>query len=277
MDKPIRQHPLPTVSDASGATTQSLPLARRALKKVPEVTIFFWIIKLLTTALGESSADYLFHVFVLKPLIAIAIGAIGLIVALILQLTARRYVAWIYWFAVAMVAVFGTMAADVAHVGLGVSYQASTAFFAAVLAVIFVTWYASEKTLSIHSISTRRRELFYWGVVMATFALGTAAGDLTAKTLGWGYFPSTLLFLAFIAVPALGYWKMGLNGILAFWFAYVVTRPLGASFADWIGKSTLGGLGFGDGWVSLALALATIGFVSYLTVTRRDTKDERSP
>ncbi len=274
MKNPIRQHSLPTVSDASGATTQSLPLARRALKKVPEVTVFFWILKLLTTAFGESSADSLFHVFVLKPLIAIAIGAIGLIVALSLQLTARRYVAWIYWFAVAMIAVFGTMAADVAHVGLGVSYQTSTVFFATVLAVIFVIWYVSEKTLSIHSISTRRREFFYWGAVMATFALGTAAGDLTAKTLGWGYFSSTLLFLAIIAVPALGYWKMGWNAIFAFWFAYIVTRPLGASFADWMGKSTLGGLGLGDGWVSLALVLAAIGFVRYLTVSRRDTKDE---
>lgn len=271
MEKLIRQHRLPTVSDASGATTQAL---HRALKKVPEVTVFFWILKLLTTALGESSADYLFRVFVLKPLIALAIGTIGLVVALILQLTARRYIAWIYWFAVAMVAVFGTMAADVAHVGLGVPYPASTMFFAAVLAVIFVTWYASEKTLSIHSISTRRRELFYWGAVMATFALGTAAGDLTAKTLRWGYFPSTLLFLAVIAVPALGYWKTGWNEILAFWFAYIVTRPLGASFADWMGKSTLGGLGIGDGWVSLALALAAIGLVRYLTVSRKDMKDE---
>lgn len=274
MNKPMRQHPLPTVSDASGATTQSLHRARRALKKVPEVTIFFWILKLLTTAFGESSADYLFQVFGLKPLIALAIGTIGLIVALILQLTARRYIAWIYWFAVAMVAVFGTMAADVAHVGLGVPYQASTMFFVTVLAVIFVTWYVSEKTLSIHSISTRRRELFYWGAVMATFALGTAAGDLTAKTLGWGYFSSTLLFLAVIAVPALGYWKMGSNGILAFWFAYIVTRPLGASFADWMGKATLSGLGLGDEWVSLALALAAIGFVWYLTVTRKDMQDE---
>ncbi|WP_157506305.1 hypothetical protein [Ktedonobacter racemifer] len=270
----MRQHPLPTVSDASGATTQSLHRARQALKKVPEVTVFFWILKLLTTAFGESSADYLFQVFGLKPLIALAIGTIGLIVALILQLTARRYIAWIYWFAVAMVAVFGTMAADVAHVGLGVPYQASTMFFVTVLAVIFVTWYVSEKTLSIHSISTRRRELFYWGAVMATFALGTAAGDLTAKTLGWGYFSSTLLFLAVIAVPALGYWKMGLNGILAFWFAYIVTRPLGASFADWMGKATLSGLGLGDKWVSLALALAAIGFVWYLTVTRKDMQDE---
>lgn len=274
MKNPIRQHSLPPVSDASGATTQSLPLARRAMKKVLEVTVFFWILKLLTTAFGESSADSLFHVFALKPLIAIAIGAIGLIVALSLQLTARRCVAWIYWFAVAMITLFGTMAADVAHVGLGVPYQTSTVFFATVLAVIFVIWYVSEKTLSIHSISTRRREFFYWGAVMATFALGTTAGDLTAKTLGWGYFSSTLLFLAIIAVPALGYWKMGWNAIFAFWFAYIVTRPLGASFADWMGKSTLGGLGLGDGGMSLALVLATIGFVWYLTVTRRDTKDE---
>lgn len=275
MAKPIQQHSRPTLADASGKMTQSLPRACQALKKVPEVTVFFWIMKLLTTALGESSADYLFHVFSFKPLIAVGIGAIGILVAMILQLRARRYVAWIYWFAVAMIAVFGTMAADVAHVGLGVPYQASTAFFATVLAVIFVTWYVSEKTLSIHSITTRRRELFYWGAVMATFALGTAAGDLTAKTLGWGYFPSTLLFLAFIVVPALGYWKMGWNQILAFWFAYIVTRPLGASFADWLGKSTLGGLGFGDGWVSLALALTTISLVGYLTVSHRETKIER--
>jgi uncharacterized membrane-anchored protein len=212
-------------------------------------------------------------VFTLKPVIAIVIGAVGFLIALILQLTVHRYISWIYWLAVAMVAIFGTMAADVAHVGLGVPYQAATAFFAVVLTIIFVVWYLSEKTLSIHSIFTRRRELFYWGAVMATFALGTAAGDLTAKTLGWGYFPSTLLFLALIAVPTLEHWKMGVNGILAFWFAYIITRPLGASFADWMGKATPGGLGWGDGWVSLALALATIGFVWYLTVTRRDTKD----
>jgi uncharacterized membrane-anchored protein len=244
------------------------------VRKVPEVTIIFWIIKLLTTALGESSADYLFHVFAPKPVIAIAIGSAGFLVALILQLSVRRYIAWIYWLTVAMVAIFGTMAADVMHVGLGVPYQFSTAFFAALLVILFVIWYLSEKTLSIHSIFTRRRELFYWSVVIATFALGTAAGDLTAKTLGWGYFPSTLLFLAVFALPVLGYKTIRLNPILAFWFAYTITRPLGASFADWLGKATLGGLGWGDDWVSLALALATIGFVSYLTLTRRETKDK---
>jgi uncharacterized membrane-anchored protein len=272
MKKSTGKYALPTVSEAYGVTTQVLPCARRTLKKVPEVTVFFWIIKLLTTALGESSADFLFHVS--APIVALSIGAMGLLVALLLQLTARRYIPWIYWFAVAMIAIFGTMAADVAHVGLGIAYQDSTLFFAAVLTVIFAVWYVSEKTLSVHSISTRRRELFYWGVVMATFALGTAAGDLTAKTLGWGYFPSTLLFLAVIAVPALGYWKMGWNEVLAFWFAYIVTRPLGASFADWLGKSTLGGLGLGDGWVSLVLALTAISFVGCLILNRIETKDK---
>src|SRR5260370_29676555 len=128
------------------------------------------------------------------------------------------------------------MAADVIPIGLGIAYLVSTAFFTVALAVIFVVWYANEKTLSIHSISTRRREMFYWTTVMATFALGTAAGDMTATTFGLGYFSSGVLFAVFIAVPALGYWLVGLNEILAFWFAYIVTRPLGASFADWMGS-----------------------------------------
>ena len=174
-----------------------------------------------------------------------------------------------------MVAIFGTMAADVLHIGLGVPYLVSTAFFSVALAVIFAVWYASEKTLSIHSISTPRRELFYWATVITTFALGTAAGDMTATTLGLGYFSSGLLFAVLIALPALGYWLLGLNEILAFWFAYIVTRPLGASFADWAGKpSNLGGIGLGREQVTLGLAILIIGFVGYLTVTRKDIKAE---
>jgi uncharacterized membrane-anchored protein len=185
----------------------------------------------------------------------------------------RRYVAWIYWLAVAMVAVFGTMAADVLHIQFGVPYAVSTVFFAIVLAVVFIVWHNSEKTLSIHSINSRRRELFYWAAVLATFALGTAAGDLTAITLGLGYFSSGLLFAVVIAVPAIAYWLFGLNEILAFWFAYIVTRPLGASFADWTGKShAVGGLGLGDGPVSIALTIVIVVFVTYLTVSRRDIK-----
>jgi uncharacterized membrane-anchored protein len=243
-------------------------LQRKTLSKVPEVTVYFWIIKLLTTAMGESTSDYL--VYNVNPYLAVIFGCVGLVVALVLQLTVRRYVAWIYWLTVVMVAIFGTMAADVAHVVLGVPYLASTIFFASALAVVFATWYATEKTLSIHSIYTGRRELFYWATVIATFALGTAAGDMTAATLGLGYFPSFSLFVVLFATPALGYRLFGLNAIAAFWSSYVVTRPLGASFADWLGKPYLGGLGLGDQSVAPVLTVLIICFVAYLTVTRAD-------
>ncbi len=195
--------------------------------------------------------------------------------ALLLQFRVRRYVAWIYWFAVVMVAVFGTMAADVTHVVMGIPYLVSTVFFASVLAIVFATWYASEKTLSIHSVYAGRRELFYWSTVIATFALGTAAGDMTASTLGLGYFPSLMLFVVLFALPALAYWRFGLNEIVAFWFAYVVTRPLGASFADWLGKPYLGGLGLGDQKVAPGLTILIIGFVASLTVSGADIRRER--
>jgi uncharacterized membrane-anchored protein len=252
---------------------QPMQLTLQAMRKVPEVTIYFWIIKLLTTAMGESTSDYL--VYHINPYIAVALGGIGLIASLVLQLVVRRYIPWIYWLAVVMVAIVGTMAADVFHVVLGIRYLVSTVFFALALAVIFVAWYASEKTLSIHSINTPRRELFYWATVIATFALGTAAGDLTAATLGLGYFSSGVLFAVLFAVPALAYWLFGLNEIAAFWFAYIMTRPLGASFADWFGKPTLGGLGLGDTKVALVLTILIIGFVGYLTVTGKDMKGEQ--
>jgi uncharacterized membrane-anchored protein len=249
-----------------------MQLAQRAMRKVPEVTIYFWIIKLLSTAMGESTSDYL--VYHINPYIAVALGGIGFLASLVLQLLVRRYVAWIYWLAVVMVAVFGTMAADVLHVVLGIPYLVSTVFFAVALAIIFVVWYRTEKTLSIHSINTPRRELFYWATVIATFALGTAAGDMTAATLGLGYFSSGVLFAVLFAVPALAYRLLGLNAIVAFWFAYIMTRPLGASFADWFGKPILGGLGLGDTKVALVLTIFIIGFVGYLTVTRKDMKGE---
>jgi uncharacterized membrane-anchored protein len=248
-------------------------LARRAMRKVPEVTIYFWIIKLLTTAMGESTSDYL--VYHINPYLAVALGGIGLLASLVLQFLVRRYVAWIYWLAVAMVAIFGTMAADVTHIVLKIPYQISTVFFAVALAIIFVVWHRSEKTLSIHSINTPRRELFYWAAVLATFALGTAAGDMTAATLGLGYFTSGVLFAVLFAVPALAYRLFGLNEIVAFWFAYIMTRPLGASFADWLAKPILGGLGLGDAKVSLVLTILIIGFVGYLTVTHKDIKGEQ--
>jgi uncharacterized membrane-anchored protein len=246
---------------------------KQLLRKVPEITILFWVVKLLTTAMGESTSDYL--VFRINPYIAVALGGVGLVVALAFQFRARRYVTWIYWLAVVMVAVFGTMAADVLHVQFGVPYLVSTTFFASALAVVFIVWNKSEKTLSIHSINNRRREIFYWATVMATFALGTAAGDMTAITLGLGYFSSGLLFTALIAIPALARWLFGAGEVLTFWCAYVLTRPLGASFADWFGKpKSAGGLGLGDGTVSFGLTILIVIFVGYMTFNRDEAKNE---
>jgi uncharacterized membrane-anchored protein len=247
----------------------SLLANRETLSKVPEVTAFFWIVKALTTAMGESTSDFLVHSLV--PEIAVVLGGIAFCIALYLQFGKDRYVPWAYWLAVAMVGVFGTMAADVLHVGLGVPYLVSTIFYAIVLAAVFRTWYRIEGTLSIHSITTPRRELFYWAAVLATFALGTAAGDMTAHTIGIGYFGSVLLFAAIIALPAFGYFRLGWNPILSFWFAYVVTRPLGASVADWLAVShARGGLALGTGPVSLVLAAAIAAFVYHLARTGKD-------
>ena len=243
------------------------------MRKVPEITLIFWMIKVLTTAMGEVTSDYL--VYQINPVIAVALGGMGLAGAMALQFLARRYVPSIYWLAVVMVAIFGTMAADVLHIELGVPYLMSTTFFALALAVIFVAWYACEKTLSIHSINTPRRELFYWATVMATFALGTAAGDMTASTMGLGYFTSGVMFGILFVIPALAYRLISLNPILAFWMAYILTRPFGASFADWAGKSnSLSGLGLGTGEVSVILGVLIIVLVGYLTVTHKDVESD---
>jgi uncharacterized membrane-anchored protein len=244
-------------------------LTQRILRKVPELTIYFWIVKVLTTGMGEATSDYLVHR--INPYVAVAIGAVAFVVALAVQLILSRYVASIYWLAVVMVAVFGTMAADVLHVGLGVPYVISSAFYAVALAVIFLTWHATEKTLSIHSIYTRRRELFYWATVLATFALGTAASDLTAYTLHLGFFASGILFLGAIAVPAIGYSLGWLTELLAFWSAYILTRPLGASFADWLGvPRSLSGLNLGRGKIAVSLTIVIVAFVVYLSVSGVD-------
>jgi uncharacterized membrane-anchored protein len=243
--------------------------AAQAASKVPQITVYFWIIKVLTTAQGEATADYLDHR--IAPVLAAAIAGLALVVALVLQFRAPRYRAWIYWLAVDMVAIAGTMFADGLHVELGIPYVASTTFFALLLAAIFVAWYKSEGTLSIHSIRTPRREAFYWATVLATFALGTALGDMTATTLHLGYLASGIMFTLIFFIPAIGYRWFGLNAIVAFWFAYVVTRPLGASYADWMGvPKVVGGLGFGRGPVAVGLTIPIVALVAYLAVTRRD-------
>jgi uncharacterized membrane-anchored protein len=251
----------------------SLKRSSSLLRKVPEITALFWVVKLLTTALGESTSDYL--VTRINPYAAVALGGTAFAVALFMQFRADRYKPWVYWLAVAMVAVFGTMAADAIHIQLGVPYIASTLFFIVALAIVFKTWHSQEKTLSIHSINTRRREFFYWTTVVTTFALGTAAGDLTAISLHLGYLSSGLLFIGLILMPALAHWKFRMNEVLTFWLAYILTRPLGASFADWMGKSrSVGGLGWGDLPVSAVLSLVIVILVSYMTFNRKEAKSE---
>jgi uncharacterized membrane-anchored protein len=238
------------------------------LSKVPEVTVIFWVIKILTIGMGETTSDFLVHR--INPPIAVAIGGACFLITLAVQFFMPRFNIWIYWLAVVMVSVFGTMAADVLHVGLGVSYWISTTVFGVSLLMILLVWFWSERTLSIHSIRTKRREVFYWATVLTTFALGTAAGDMTASSLGLGYFVSGLMFAAVIAVPAIAFWKFGLPEIPAFWFAYIVTRPLGASFADWMGVShERGGLDWGTGPVSLVLAILICVFVAYSAFAAR--------
>jgi uncharacterized membrane-anchored protein len=245
---------------------------RRIGRKVPEITVYFWIIKILTTAMGEATSDYSVHR--IDPVTAVILGAIAFSLALAWQLTVPRYQPVVYWLALVMVAVFGTMAADVIHVRFGVPYLVSAVGFAIALAAIFVLWYRTEGTLSIHSVDTPRRELFYWATVLATFALGTAVGDLTAYTFHLGFFSSGILFTVLITIPALAFWFFGLNDVAAFWAAYILTRPLGASFADWMGTPrSLGGLNLGRGTVSIALTVLIVALVGYLTITRADVKD----
>jgi uncharacterized membrane-anchored protein len=254
------------------AADQSRPDRRPLAAKVPEITAVFWVIKVLTTGIGEATSDYLGQ---LSLVLAGAVGLIGFVAALTLQFRARRYVPVVYWFAVLMVAVFGTMAADALHVVLGVSYFVTTGFYAVLLAAVFVLWRRSEGTLSIHSITTRRREVWYWLTVLLTFALGTAAGDLTAFALNLGYLPSVVLFAVVIAVPAVGWWRFRMNSVLAFWFAYVVTRPLGASVADWLGKphTHAGGLGLGDGAVTAVGLVVFVLLVGFVAATRHGVQD----
>ena len=241
--------------------------ARTLAPKVPEITAVFWIVKVLTTGMGEAASDYLGTT---SLVLGGVVGVGGFALALWWQLRARAYSPPVYWSCVAMIAVFGTIVADVLHVATGLSYVVTSAFCAAVVAALFLAWWRSEGTIDIHSITTRRRERFYWATVIATFALGTAVGDLTGLTLDLGFLPSGLLFLAAIAVPLVA-WRAGVSPVATFWVAYVLTRPLGASFADWIAKEheVGGGLGAGDGTVTLVSLALIVALVAGVTVRRR--------
>jgi uncharacterized membrane-anchored protein len=236
--------------------------------KVPEVIFLFWVVKILTTAGGEATSDYLKKYGNFKGGGA---EVVLFIVGLVLQFATRRYAAFAYWFFAYAIAVIGTGVSDFLHLDVGIPYAGTTLLWLAVLLFIFFVWYRDEGTLSIHSITSQRREAYYWATVFATFALGTALGDYTATSLNLGYLASGVLFTVVILIPALAHWRFGLNGIAAFWMSYVVTRPLGASFADYISKPrNISGIDFGDGPTAAVFALAVVVVVIYLAIARPD-------
>src|SRR3984885_8125000 len=257
----------------------TVPVLRRVVPapvaaKVPEVIALFWVVKILTTAGGEATSDFLKNWGNIKgggtEVLLFAIG-------LVLQFGTRRYRAIAYWFLAYAIAIFGTGVSDFLHLDVNIPYAGTTALWAVVLGVIFLVWHRTERTLSIHSITTQRRECFYWATVFATFALGTALGDFTATALGLGYLASGVIFSVLILIPALAWWRLGLNEVAAFWIAYVLTRPLGASFADYISKPpSLSGIGFGDGPTALVFTVAVALLVLYLAVVRPDIQSSGS-
>jgi uncharacterized membrane-anchored protein len=251
-------------------TTKRSPATRQLLNKVPEITIYFWIIKVLCTTVGETAADFL-NVNLNFGLTGTSIATgVVLAVALVFQFRAPKYIPSVYWLTVTLVSVFGTLVTDNLTDNLGLPLEASTLIFAALLAVTFLVWYRSEHTLSIHSIVTRRREAFYWLAILFTFALGTASGDLMAERLGLGYLVTGIIVAALIAITAVG-WKLGLNSVLSFWIIYILTRPLGASIGDFLSQpSSHGGLGLGTTVTSMIFVGGIIGIVVYLSVTKAD-------
>ena len=246
-----------------------------ALSKVPEITLMFWVAKLLTTGMGETTWDALAIGF--DQAIAVSITGVLFVASMVIQFARRSYNAWAYWFAIVMVSVFGTTVADLVHNDFGVPYTVSTSVLLVLVALTFALWYRVEGTLSIHSITTRRREVFYWAAVLLTFALGTAAGDWTASTLHLGYLPSGILFAVLFVLPAIAYRFFGANAIACFWLSYILTRPFGASFADWFGGPPgRGGLALGMDRVAIVMTVIIVGVIAYFAISKVDlpTADE---
>ncbi|HEY0816284.1 MAG TPA: hypothetical protein VGE11_23665 [Pseudonocardia sp.] len=267
---------MPATRAARDATGRVGP-ARFAATKVPQITLLFWVAKLLTTGMGETTWDW-FNV-AMGQTTALTVTGLALVAALVAQLAMRRYNPWVYWAAVVMVSVFGTAVADTAHNDFGVPYTMSTLVLLIVVGAVFALWYLVEGTLSIHSIYTRRREAFYWAAVLLTFALGTAAGDWTATSLHLGYFPSGIVFLVVFLLPAVAHRWLGLAAVPAFWLSYIVTRPLGASFADFMaGPPSRGGLALGMPPISIVLTVLIVAVVAYFAKTRIDVpRADQSP
>jgi uncharacterized membrane-anchored protein len=250
---------------------EPVAVARQMLNKVPEVTIYFWVIKILATTVGETAADYLNVNLNLGLSGTSLVMTLLLLITLALQLRSRWYRPGLYWLTVVLISVVGTLITDNLTDNLGVTLVTATLGFSAALAVTFLLWFRSERTLSIHTIVTTRREVFYWLAVLFTFALGTAAGDLAAESLDLGFARSALVFAFLIAAVTVAHYRFQLDAVLAFWIAYILTRPLGASIGDYLSQPRSdGGLGIGT-TVTSALFLATIlGLVAYLIVSRTD-------
>jgi uncharacterized membrane-anchored protein len=250
---------------------------RRMLNKVPEVTIFFWVIKIMCTTVGETAADYLNDNLGFGLTKTTYVTGALLIVLLAVQFRLRRYVPGVYWSVVVVISVFGTLITDNMTDHYNVPLTTSTIVFAIALAAVFASWYAVERTLSIHTIFTTRREAFYWLAILFTFALGTAAGDLSAEKLDLGYAVSILIFGGLIAAVTLGHYAFGLNAVLAFWLAYILTRPLGASIGDEMSQNShkYGGLGLGTTGTSYIFLGCILALVAYLTITRKDATEAR--
>jgi uncharacterized membrane-anchored protein len=239
---------------------------KQMLNKVPAVTLIFWIIKIMATTVGETAADFLSVNLQLGLTNTSFIMAGLLLVALVFQLRARRYVPALYWTVVVFISVVGTLISDNLVDNLGVSLVTTTLIFAISLVVVFTLWYAREKSLSVHSIETTRRELFYWSAILCTFALGTSAGDLIGESLGLGYPLSALLFGGLIALTFLAYRYLHLNAVLAFWTAYILTRPLGASLGDLLTQpAKAGGLGVSTMVISGIFLVSILLLVVYLS------------
>jgi uncharacterized membrane-anchored protein len=239
------------------------------LNKVPEITIVFWIIKIMATTVGETASDFLSVTLNFGLAVTSVFMALLLVGALILQLRSRRYIPWLYWITVVFVSVVGTLITDNLSDNFGISLIVTTSLFALGLSATFGLWYARERTLSIHTIVTTRRELFYWAAILLTFALGTAAGDLTAERLHLGYAPSAVIFATLIGVVTLCYYVSRLNAVVAFWIAYILTRPFGASCGDLLAQPAGdGGLGLGTVATSFAFLAIIIGLVAFLTIAR---------
>src|SRR5438034_137993 len=262
---------------ATALPRRSTSLGRKMLNKVPEVTIFFWLIKIMCTTVGETAADYLNENlgFGLTNTTLVSGALLG--VLLLAQFRLRRYVAFIYWSAVVVISVFGTLITDNMTDRYNVPLTTSTPIFAAALAIVFSIWWGFERTLSIHTIFTTRRESFYWLAILFTFALGTAAGDLTAEKADLGYGVSIAIFGGVIVAITIAHYVFKLNAVLAFWLAYIMTRPLGASMGDFMSQKShkYGGLGLGTTGTSYIFLGCILALVVYLSVTRRDVTEVR--